>query len=102
MDLKLLNLNTLNPISGAKLEFISSKNQTLEEGTTNSNGKYKSKTNLDNVFYVFVKYGNEFNVLYLAGNKINYSDFDIGGSLQLRSEERRVGKECRSRWSPYH
>ena len=23
-------------------------------------------------------------------------------SLQLRSEERRVGKECRSRWSPYH
>src|SRR5687768_18079612 len=25
----------------------------------------------------------------------------IGGAL-LRSEERRVGKECRSRWSPYH
>ena len=24
-----------------------------------------------------------------------------GGTL-LRSEERRVGKECRSRWSPYH
>ena len=23
-------------------------------------------------------------------------------SLVLRSEERRVGKECRSRWSPYH
>ena len=22
--------------------------------------------------------------------------------LALRSEERRVGKECRSRWSPYH
>ena len=25
-----------------------------------------------------------------------------GGILTLRSEERRVGKECRSRWSPYH
>src|SRR2546426_11784212 len=24
------------------------------------------------------------------------------GSLAYRSEERRVGKECRSRWSPYH
>ena len=24
------------------------------------------------------------------------------GTLTLRSEERRVGKECRSRWSPYH
>ena len=23
-------------------------------------------------------------------------------SFEERSEERRVGKECRSRWSPYH
>ena len=22
--------------------------------------------------------------------------------VKMRSEERRVGKECRSRWSPYH
>src|SRR5256884_7348004 len=27
---------------------------------------------------------------------------DIGLKPLLRSEERRVGKECRSRWSPYH
>ena len=28
---------------------------------------------------------------------------DSKGMIQeLRSEERRVGKECRSRWSPYH
>ena len=26
----------------------------------------------------------------------------LGQLLQTRSEERRVGKECRSRWSPYH
>src|ERR1035437_9640072 len=26
---------------------------------------------------------------------------DAGGA-EFRSEERRVGKECRSRWSPYH
>ena len=26
----------------------------------------------------------------------------IDGSAIPRSEERRVGKECRSRWSPYH
>ena len=24
------------------------------------------------------------------------------GRRRIRSEERRVGKECRSRWSPYH
>ena len=26
----------------------------------------------------------------------------LGSKLTKRSEERRVGKECRSRWSPYH
>ena len=44
------------------------------------------------------------------GNRIRVSDkslvyhFCIGWLLLLfvRSEERRVGKECRSRWSPYH
>ena len=42
---------------------------------------------------------------YLGFNaKVNLLTTD--GKLQLeedkRSEERRVGKECRSRWSPYH
>src|SRR2546427_9101177 len=27
---------------------------------------------------------------------------DWGRTCNHRSEERRVGKECRSRWSPYH
>src|SRR5687768_17993243 len=27
---------------------------------------------------------------------------DCGDRVRQRSEERRVGKECRSRWSPYH
>src|SRR5689334_14171448 len=27
---------------------------------------------------------------------------DLTNLLPVRSEERRVGKECRSRWSPYH
>ena len=28
--------------------------------------------------------------------------YAIAGDMFRRSEERRVGKECRSRWSPYH
>ena len=33
----------------------------------------------------------------------NYRAVISNGRYQvLRSEERRVGKECRSRWSPYH
>ena len=42
----------------------------------------------------------------LIGGEIEASrdDFDLLQGLDkgLRSEERRVGKECRSRWSPYH
>src|SRR3712207_9026775 len=28
--------------------------------------------------------------------------YSTSSEQQIRSEERRVGKECRSRWSPYH
>ena len=28
--------------------------------------------------------------------------YAVCAGLEQRSEERRVGKECRSRWSPYH
>ena len=44
------------------------------------------------------------------GNTSNGTITDLDGNFSLkvpskanvRSEERRVGKECRSRWSPYH
>ena len=36
----------------------------------------------------------------IKGQDILMKDFGKGGDD--RSEERRVGKECRSRWSPYH
>src|ERR1035441_9453517 len=34
----------------------------------------------------------------------NMESFSLGERFDvvIRSEERRVGKECRSRWSPYH
>ena len=36
--------------------------------------------------------------------RMKEEDWDavISVNLKSRSEERRVGKECRSRWSPYH
>ena len=41
---------------------------------------------------------------YFTMEKIKEYDELYGSNYiaQLRSEERRVGKECRSRWSPYH
>ena len=38
----------------------------------------------------------EADVIIYAGSLVNPA------LLDYRSEERRVGKECRSRWSPYH
>src|SRR5690554_7467220 len=42
---------------------------------------------------------------YHKGSRISAINLHWGKSVQfqvIRSEERRVGKECRSRWSPYH
>ena len=66
-----------------------------------------------------MKYRHDFNnVLTTAMNLYTYPDTAEKGKEMLdelsrknqsnkmpfycRSEERRVGKECRSRWSPYH
>src|SRR5256884_6428380 len=38
--------------------------------------------------------------LDLQDCELQSNDLDL--ALLMRSEERRVGKECRSRWSPYH
>ena len=40
-----------------------------------------------------------YDVLFAEETKPGLEGFEKG---QVRSEERRVGKECRSRWSPYH
>ena len=46
------------------------------------------------------------NILTTITEAIPRLDSSLGSSrntvLHRRSEERRVGKECRSRWSPYH
>src|ERR1035438_2026510 len=39
--------------------------------------------------------------LRIKGELIDSSDINSKGCRGSRSEERRVGKECRSRWSPY-
>ena len=37
--------------------------------------------------------------IFLIGKGVEYEQIS---DEKFRSEERRVGKECRSRWSPYH
>src|SRR5206468_8216062 len=42
----------------------------------------------------------DFQRMRLRRGQIDFKHFPA--ATALRSEERRVGKECRSRWSPYH
>ena len=52
----------------------------------------------------------DFKIAVLAGDGIGPEISTVGVDVMTavcekfghRSEERRVGKECRSRWSPYH
>ena len=45
-----------------------------------------------------------YNALTASAFKLNVWQIKVitGSEPTKRSEERRVGKECRSRWSPYH
>src|SRR5258707_5880961 len=38
----------------------------------------------------------------MTPSNVTREQLSRSGTRGMRSEERRVGKECRSRWSPYH
>ena len=40
--------------------------------------------------------------VFVSENGVEVTAFAEADMVLVRSEERRVGKECRSRWSPYH
>ena len=66
----------------------SSKTSSSSQASSQSSSKETSakKSNTETKYPVTIK------TYDAQGNEIDV----------LRSEERRVGKECRSRWSPYH
>ena len=82
------------------------KNKTKIEVTTVFDGELDAT----DVFVSLIsqKYGKINTKEYLAKKKdLKYNEDEVQQSqipsgLCGRSEERRVGKECRSRWSPYH
>src|SRR2546422_335810 len=59
-----------------------------------------TRTSDRNAFFVRVA-GPRNNALFFSVPE-DWEDFNLDGLDETRSEERRVGKECRSRWSPYH
>ena len=61
-------------------------------------GTYRGTPSETSYVYVFCPYKFIWSVVYCAASARAVAA--IG--YYVRSEERRVGKECRSRWSPYH
>ena len=69
-----------------------------------------SKGNNGLVKLKFVTFSIEADSLSAAKARLNRIETDMLNNFKVlgvsahaeRSEERRVGKECRSRWSPYH
>ena len=58
--------------------------------------------NKDILQYIYYEYSREIYLyLYSLCHNQHLAE-DLMQETVLRSEERRVGKECRSRWSPYH
>ena len=54
---------------------------------------------LESLYQLSVIDGNASDYMKDLREKFKYSEKQV---RDKRSEERRVGKECRSRWSPYH
>ena len=54
------------------------------------------------LFALPLMFGNLLQQMYNIADTWVVGRFLGADALAARSEERRVGKECRSRWSPYH
>ena len=100
------------------LNSVSDNSETSNNNTDNNNAE-KSSISASSIVAQLPQIGSRvsssvrsrdsFFYIYFDGEKVYTDDKSDAGisdtlfkNLTTRSEERRVGKECRSRWSPYH
>ena len=102
-------MTILEKLQRIQLELKAPKNQ------YNSFGKYKYRSAKD-ILEGIKPFEEKYKVLFkisdtlqeVAGKVFVHSEAKVidlevtDRESSIRSEERRVGKECRSRWSPYH
>ena len=84
-------------------EFNKTNARVMIHGHTHRPGIHRIELNDSDTAYRIVlgDWANGPSAAVLNDNVISLSYGDCREEL-VRSEERRVGKECRSRWSPYH
>jgi len=115
-----IDMSTIDPLVSRRVaSLISEKGASMIDAPV-SGGEPRAK---DGTLTIIVGGSEEIvekckDILNVMGkNVIHVGDIGMGGTVKLanqvlvgvnavavaeRSEERRVGKECRSRWSPYH
>src|SRR6266508_1238401 len=81
--------------SAAKDKWIT----TLESHHSSSGARSRDQQVIDFSLRSVLATANFTNIAALGSRRGQIQDIGID---QVRSEERRVGKECRSRWLPYH
>src|ERR1041385_2228268 len=91
---------------GAALMEVTGSGNSLQARTIWSNATMKNKFN-SSVLHDGYIYGLDEGILSCVDvntgtRKWKGGRYGYGQVVLARSEERRVGKECRSRWSPYH
>ena len=71
---------------------------------TSCGGQKKAEVDFiqDNIDNAVAQNTIQTDIIEKSGKILNPRTINKDGSISYRSEERRVGKECRSRWSPYH
>src|SRR2546430_16304602 len=79
----------------------------IDEGTAGSARPRKRESPAvrdprSNTDYVLVPLDQYERMLEIVEDHVEQRALRRTAARNLRSEERRVGKECRSRWSPYH
>src|ERR1039457_5643915 len=90
--------------------FKSSKSgrELFKELTDRAGGSFNGTTSYDQTMYFETFNASDENLRWALGletdRMVNMTMLkkDLDTEMTVRSEERRVGKECRSRWSPYH
>lgn len=78
MKLQLVNIQTRQPLSGAKAFLMSKNNQVLGEATSDEEGKVSFKHSLDKAYYIKTIAGSDMNVLRL-NRDLPLESFDVDG-----------------------
>ena len=77
----------------------------IDMQTVGYNVEWSQELRVEQSLHEYVKGSMLIQILQASGKLTlanNFGNVLYDMSVGYRSEERRVGKECRSRWSPYH